>query len=209
MFITEKQFYRIVGGLPLQLVQTHISERIRAEAAARKFAEEMGAEQFSINAYGKVSGVRFPGGYPNHPKEFTLPQRNRQASCRPKKISGFYKAWHEQKGYERPNDTIKRELKVPTSLKLLSPNGRDEFAGFITLGYPGHECDFLYPSQHGPFFMVTPDVLFAIQKIEDRGDKVAPECKAWTGEIDGCEPISEKQYKLEIAKWEVENENNT
>lgn len=110
--MSDNLIFLIQSGRALQLVQHHIAEVARVNAATRAISDELGITVGTTDPFtGVLSGVVFPGVVP---QGWTKPSRNRCSF--PKKGSEWAQRLLDQTGYDDPSETISEAFSIPTNL---------------------------------------------------------------------------------------------
>ena len=188
--------FMIEGGKALELVKSHIAERITTRAAIRKMATELGITDAVTDILtGNLQGVIFPGE--RHP-DFKAP--NRKGVSYPKKNSEWGKRFNAAPRYQPPASVIHDAMGVPCSLEYTEGQSH----GWTSIGSPLQECGFLYISENGPYAMWIPDVPAEVAAMEADGKTVAEPAKSFVPEFDGCRRIEKEEWEILAAQHKLE-----
>jgi hypothetical protein len=190
-------YFMVESGPVLDLAKKVALERVEVNKTLREYAASIGARKIWTSGFdGSLSGVEFEGAVPDG---FTKPDR--KGVSKPKKGSKY-----EQEFADLPlpmNDAlaIQELLNVPFRISYEYKNGGK---GSAAIGHPFVEAGFLWLGTDGPFCMYIPDVQAAVSMYEKDGAVVDDHCKNFKAEFEGCRRIHEEEWKLEVAKFNLE-----
>ena len=191
--MSDNLIFLIESGRALQLVQHHIAEVLRVNAANRAISEELGITAGTTDPFtGVLLGVVFPGVVP---QGWTKPSRNRLSY--PKKGSVWAQRMRDQKGYDNPSVAIEEAFAIPTNLEYTNAGGG---SGCRAIGHMFKPCGFLYLSKDGPYALYIPDVQAAVREATLRGQDALEPAKSYVPAIEGCRQIDEEEWDLLVAQ---------
>ena len=185
--------FLIEAGRALQLVQHHIAEVLRVNAANRAICDELGITKGTTDQFtGVLTGVVFPGVVA---QGWTKPSRS---GCSfPKKGSEWAQRMRDQKGYDNPSVAIEEAFAIPTDLEYTNAGGGN---GCRAIGNIFKPCGFLYLSKDGPYALYIPDVQAAVREATARGEDALEPAKSYVPAIEGCRQIDEEEWDLLVAQ---------
>lgn len=191
--MSENAIFLIEGGKALELIKTHIAEKVELAAKIKAIADEFGTTNVATSKHdGSLLGLRLGSRDVRH-KDFTAPDEH--GICRPRKKSATAKRFAEIGGYTKPADMIAKAFGIPTAISYKKDG---EYSGSRAIGSPFFPCGFLYLSHEGPFAMWTPDVELEVQLTLARepGVEVAEPARSFRLDIEGCR-------RLEPEEWQI------
>lgn len=189
----ENAIFLIEGGKALELIKTHIAEKVELAAKIKAIADEFGTTNVATSKHdGSLIGLRLNANQPT-PKDFLVPDEH--GISRPRKKSATAKRFAEIGGYTKPADMIAEAFGIPTQISYKKDG---EYNGSRSIGSPFFPCGFLYLSPEGPFAMWTPDVELEVQLTQAREDgvEVAEPARSFRLDIEGCR-------RLEPEEWQI------
>jgi len=191
--MSKNVLFMIESGIALDLIKTHIAERIRVDAEVRAMAKDLGVNTVHRDRVtGAMSGACFEGAI--H-ADFTKPARGQRASF-PRKGSEWAARLAECKGYPNQSSVISDSLGVPLCIDYQCDGG----SGHSSIGNMLSECGFLYLSEDGPYAMWVPDVPRYVAEREALGHTVAEPAKSFKLEFDGCRRIDDDEWEVLVLQ---------
>lgn len=188
------------------IMQSAAKEIMKVRDKSFDLAEELGAIKMTTDRRTHVlSGVVFPD-VRTIPSDFTKPARRTHLSY-PKKGTAWAKRFAEQTPAPDIQNLIEANLEFPRFLSFKTPEGVKGETVLMTR--TGSRCDAEWLSPKGPFCILLPDLHATAKDLKARGDKVARKDLAYAYDFPGMKPITENEWTLIGAEFDVKEELRT